>query len=169
MFSFASREEHLRQRAARGWTEDEDVLVCIVEIDRLRAEARAAPDPAHWDSNSHEAVDAAAWHASVCDSPTGKAAPVDWRGLYEACMSAATPAPLDVERGALIAVGQRLSDAIADYAAVQRSGWSAEAEADPIRLAYMAALRDFRAVLAAERLPEYARRVARAYAKEPQP
>ena len=41
MFSFASREEHLRQRAARGWTEDEDVLVCIVEIDRLR-EARAS-------------------------------------------------------------------------------------------------------------------------------
>ena len=49
MFSFASREEHLRQRAARGWTEDEDVLVCIVEIDRLRAEARAAPDPAPLD------------------------------------------------------------------------------------------------------------------------
>ena len=37
MFPFLSREEHLRQRAARGWTEDEDVLVCIVEIDRLRA------------------------------------------------------------------------------------------------------------------------------------
>ena len=38
MFSFASREEHLRQRAARGWTEDADVLVCVVEIDRLRTE-----------------------------------------------------------------------------------------------------------------------------------
>ena len=61
-------------------------------------------------------------------------------------------------RDHLRSLGQRLSDAIADYAAVQRSGWSAEAEADPIRLAYMAALRDFRAVLAAERLP-----------KEPQP
>jgi hypothetical protein len=52
MFSFASREEHLRQRAARGWTEDEDVLVCIVEIDRLRAEARAAPDPAPLDATT---------------------------------------------------------------------------------------------------------------------
>jgi hypothetical protein len=41
MFSFASREEHLRQRAARGWTEDEDVLVCVVEIDRLRTDLTA--------------------------------------------------------------------------------------------------------------------------------
>jgi len=52
-------------------------------------------------------------------------------------------------RDHLRSLGQRLSDAIADYAAVQRSGWSAEAEAGPIRLAYMAALRDFRAAIAA--------------------
>lgn len=35
--AFSEREEHLRQRAARRWTEDEDVAVCIEEIDRLRA------------------------------------------------------------------------------------------------------------------------------------
>jgi hypothetical protein len=75
MFSFASREDHLRQRAARGWTEDEDVLVCIVEIDRLR-----------------EAVDAALFDAEMDDShPLCRA---KWRrvaiamGAFDAATSA---------------------------------------------------------------------------------
>jgi len=40
--SFASKEEHLRQRAERGWFEDEDVAICIAEIDRLRLEGTYA-------------------------------------------------------------------------------------------------------------------------------
>ena len=63
MFPFLSREEHLRQRAARGWTEDEDVLVCIVEIDRLRA--------AHADvlSKVATAFDEYLWGLSISPQP----------------------------------------------------------------------------------------------------
>lgn len=36
--TFLEREPVLREKAARGWYEDEDVAICMDEIDRLRAE-----------------------------------------------------------------------------------------------------------------------------------
>lgn len=45
--SFVEREEHLRQRADRLWNEDEDVAVCLAEVDRLRALLPLTPAEVH--------------------------------------------------------------------------------------------------------------------------
>jgi hypothetical protein len=41
--SFTDREEHLRQRVTRGWADDEDIITCMMEIDRLKALVGEAP------------------------------------------------------------------------------------------------------------------------------
>jgi hypothetical protein len=41
--TFKEREEHLQQRVARGWNEDEDIITCMMEIDRLRRELGEMP------------------------------------------------------------------------------------------------------------------------------
>ncbi len=43
--SFTEREDHLRQRAARPWFEDEDVATCIAEIDRLTCDTAGCREP----------------------------------------------------------------------------------------------------------------------------
>lgn len=73
--AFAEREEHLRQRASRLWNEDEDVAVCLVEIDRLRAagtldaawQAAEAALPEGWTfgSLSSYAYEGKQWYATA--------------------------------------------------------------------------------------------------------
>jgi hypothetical protein len=41
--TFKAREEHFRQRATRGWVDDEDIIVLLAEIDRLKGELGEGP------------------------------------------------------------------------------------------------------------------------------
>lgn len=58
--AFAEREVHLRQRAERGWSEDEDVSICLSEIDRINEQWRDfhADECIFWQHDGHCAHEA---------------------------------------------------------------------------------------------------------------
>lgn len=65
--AFLAREDVLREKAERGWFEDEDIALCLAEIDRLRVSldiVRPIVEAARWVVSAEDEDEGGEWDLS---------------------------------------------------------------------------------------------------------